>query len=246
MASFSAFGGDLPSIAFIVLHSLEGSVLWSSVSTNCLHVFLPCSFVVLVISSFICCRAGEVGYLDLRSSRALIFSNISAGTGSVLVRCRPEGICRDAAFRMMVRKIFSPFWQFDGSRLLLSLSSISLLYRSQFAFFKLKLVRWGMGLIVWSICKLMRIGRWSEPRFVFVCLLVEVIREADANETSGGDGLALPGTVVCVACVCAVRVRGCEGDGNAGVGSGGGVVAVECVYEWYRSRLCLCFFKVTL
>ena len=29
MASFSAFGGDLPSIAFIVLHSLEGSVLWS-------------------------------------------------------------------------------------------------------------------------------------------------------------------------------------------------------------------------
>ena len=40
MASFSAFGGDLPSIAFIVLHSLEGSVLWSSVSSNCLHVFL--------------------------------------------------------------------------------------------------------------------------------------------------------------------------------------------------------------
>ena len=139
---------------------------------------------------------GEVGSLDLRSSRALIFSNISAGTGSVLIRCRPEGICRDAAFRMMVRKIFSPFWQFDGSRLLLSLSSISLLYRSQFAFLKLKLVRWGMGLIVWSICKLMRIGRWSEPRFVFVCQLVEVIREADANETSGEDGLALPGSLV--------------------------------------------------
>ena len=184
----------MPSIAFIVLHSLEGSVLWSSVSTNCLHVFLRCSFVGLVISSFICCRAGEVGSLDLRSSRALIFSNISAGTGSVLIRCRPEGICRDAAFRIMVRKIFSPFWQFDGIRLLLSLSSISLLYRSQFAFFKLKLVRWGMGLIVWSICKLMRIGRWSEPRFV--CQLVEVIREADANDTSGEDGLALPGSLV--------------------------------------------------
>ena len=40
-------------------------------------------------------------------------------------------------------------------------------------------------LIVWSICKLMRIGRWSEPRFAFVCQLVEVLREADANETSG-------------------------------------------------------------
>ena len=32
MASFSAFGGDLPSIALIVIHRLEGSVLWSSVS----------------------------------------------------------------------------------------------------------------------------------------------------------------------------------------------------------------------
>ena len=70
--------------------------------------------------------------------------------------------------------------------LLLSLSSISLRYRFQFAFFKLKLVRLGMGLIVRSICKLMRIGRWSEPRFV------EVITEADA----GGDGLALPGSLV--------------------------------------------------
>ena len=43
-------------------------------------------------------------------------------------------------------------------------------------------------------------------------------------------------TFVCVACVCAVRVTAmlvwgpeevCEGDGNAGVGSGGGVVAVS-------------------
>ena len=66
-----------------------------------------------------------------------------------------------------------------------SLSSISLLYRSQFAFFMLMLERCCIGLIVTSICKLMRIGRWSEPRFVFVCQLVEVIREADSNETSG-------------------------------------------------------------
>ena len=43
MVSFSAFGGDFPFIALIVLHSLEGSVLWSSVSTNCLRVFIRCS-----------------------------------------------------------------------------------------------------------------------------------------------------------------------------------------------------------
>ena len=137
-----------------------------------------------------------MGSLDLRSSRALILSNISAGTGSVLIRSHPEGICCDAAFRMMVHKILSPFWQFVGSRILLSLSSISLRYRSQFSFFKLKLVRWGIGLIVKSICKLMRVGRWSEPRFVFVCQLVEVIIEAYANETYGEDGLELPGSLV--------------------------------------------------
>ena len=39
----------------------------------------------------------------------------------------------------------------------------------------------------------MRIGRWFRPRFVFVCQLVEVIREADA---SGEDGLALTGNLV--------------------------------------------------
>ena len=41
------------------------------------------------------------------------------------------------------------------------------------------------------ICKLMRIGRWSEPRFVFVCQLVEVIREVDAKTTTMEDGLVL-------------------------------------------------------
>ena len=31
---------------------------------------------------------------------------------------------------------------------------------------------------------------WSEPMFAFVCQLVEVTREVDANETSVEDGLA--------------------------------------------------------
>ena len=78
-----------------------------------------------MISSFISGRTGEVESLDLKSSRALIFSNISVGTGSVLSRCRPEGMWCDSALRIMVRKIFSLFWQLVGSRLLLSLSSIS-------------------------------------------------------------------------------------------------------------------------
>ena len=60
IASFSALGVDLTSIALIVLHSFVGSVFCSNVSTNCLHFCLLCSFVVLVISSFISGRAGEV------------------------------------------------------------------------------------------------------------------------------------------------------------------------------------------
>ena len=92
MASLTTLSGDFPSVAFIVNHSLVGSDLWSSVSTNCHHVCIRCSFVISVISSFICCRAGDVGSLDLRPYRALIFSNISARIGSVLRRCQPEGI----------------------------------------------------------------------------------------------------------------------------------------------------------
>ena len=111
----------------------------------------------------------------------------------MLIQCRPEGIWCDTALRIMARKIFSPFCQSVGSRLLLNLSSISLLYR--FSLFTLMRVRCCIRVIVTSICKLMRIGRWSEPRFVFVCQLVEVIREADANETSGELGLALPGNL---------------------------------------------------
>ena len=149
-----------------------------------------------MISLFISGSAEEVESLDRRSSRVLIFSNISVGTSSVLSRCRPKGMWCNAVLRMMAHKIFSLFWQLVGSRLLLSLSSISLLYRSQFAFFRLMLVRCCIGVIVTSICKLMRIGRWSEPRFFFVYQLVELIREADANETSGVLGLALPGNLV--------------------------------------------------
>ena len=43
----------------------------------------------------------------------------------MLIQCRPEVMWCDAALRIMARKIFSPFWQSVGSRLLLSLSSIS-------------------------------------------------------------------------------------------------------------------------
>ena len=46
-----------------------------------------------------------MGSLDLRLSRALIFSNISTGTGSALRRCHPEGIWCEAAYRMMVCNI---------------------------------------------------------------------------------------------------------------------------------------------
>ena len=42
----------------------------------------------------------------------------------------------------------------------------------------------------------MRIGRWSELRVDSVCQEHEVMRDADANETSGELGSALGGTLV--------------------------------------------------
>ena len=103
-----------------------------------------------MISPFISGRAGEVEPLGLRSSRALIFYSISVGTGSVLSWCRPEGMWCDEALIMMACKIFSPFWQLVGSCLAQRVS-ISLLYQSQFAFFKLMLERCCIGLPVGRI-----------------------------------------------------------------------------------------------
>ena len=183
ISSFSSLGVDLPSIALIVLHSC--------VMIQRLHKLSPllCLFVILVISSFISGRAGEVESLHLRSSRALIFSNISVGTGTGLIRCRPDGmvLCyfKNDLFGSWSEAVFCSACHQSfyciGPRLL---------------FFRLMLERCCIGLIVTSICKLMIIGRWSGPRFVFICQLVEVIREADSNETSGELGLALPGNLV--------------------------------------------------
>ena len=99
-----------------------------------------------------------------------------------LLQSRQDGISRSGViscshnfqyFRCdRYTRCFLPF----GSLLEAVLSSISLRYQSQFSFFKLKLVRLGIGIIVKSTCKQMRIGRWSKPRFVFVCQLVEVIK----------------------------------------------------------------------
>ena len=97
----------------------------------------------------------------------------------------------------MARNIFSPFWQSVSQKpsfaqLVFNLSTVSV----PVCLFRLMLVRCCIGVIVTYICKLMRIGRWSEPRFVFVCQLVEVIRKDTASETSGELGLAFPGNLV--------------------------------------------------
>ena len=86
--------------------------------------------------------------------------------------------------------------QFELPEFVSFLSSISLLYQSRLALFRLILVRCITGPIVNSICKLTRIGGWLEPRFVYVCQLVEVIREEDAYQTSGELGFALFGSLV--------------------------------------------------
>ena len=46
------------------------------------------------------------------------------------------------------------------------------------------------------VCNPMRMGRWSELMIVCVCHSDEVMREADANDTSGELGSVLPGSLV--------------------------------------------------
>ena len=46
------------------------------------------------------------------------------------------------------------------------------------------------------VCNLMRMGRWSELMAVCACHSDEVMREADANDTSVELGSALPGSLV--------------------------------------------------
>ena len=46
------------------------------------------------------------------------------------------------------------------------------------------------------VCNPIRMGRWSELMVVCVCHSDEVMREADANDTSGELGSALQGSLV--------------------------------------------------
>ena len=46
------------------------------------------------------------------------------------------------------------------------------------------------------VCNPIRIGRWSELMAVCVFHSDEVMREADANDTSGKLGSAFPGSIV--------------------------------------------------
>ena len=46
------------------------------------------------------------------------------------------------------------------------------------------------------VCNPIRMGRWSELMVMCVCHLDEVMREADANDTSGELGPAYPGSLV--------------------------------------------------
>ena len=46
------------------------------------------------------------------------------------------------------------------------------------------------------VCNPIRMGRWSELMVVCVCHSDEVMKEADANDTPGELGSALPGSLV--------------------------------------------------
>ena len=82
IASLSAVRFALPSIPLIVLHSLVRSVVWSIFSTKSLNFFRLCSQMRFWKSLFSIGSSDEVRSLFRSSSRLVITSSISAGTGS--------------------------------------------------------------------------------------------------------------------------------------------------------------------
>ena len=107
IASFSAVRFSLPSIPLIVLHNLVISVFWSMFSTTSPHLCRLCSHMRFWMYLFSIGSSDEVGFLLRRSSRLVITSSISAGTGSSWSMYRPVGMWYDAALSEIVRRIFS-------------------------------------------------------------------------------------------------------------------------------------------
>ena len=146
IASFSASRFALPSIPFIVLHSLVRSVFWSMVSTKSLHFFRLCTQMRFWMTLFNIGSSGGVGSLLQRSSRLFITSSSSAGTGSAWSLWRPVGMWCDAALSRTVRKIFSSLWQSVGRERLLRAASTSCLYLSQLTILGSHMFDVGLGL----------------------------------------------------------------------------------------------------
>ena len=132
---FSAMSFALPSIPLIVLHSLVISVLWSKFSTKSLNFCRLCEQMRFWMSLFSLGSSGEVRSLLRRSSRLVITSSISAGTGSSWSLCRLVGMWCDAA----LSRIYEGSSHLFGNLLerLLRVASTSSLYLSQLAFFRL-------------------------------------------------------------------------------------------------------------
>ena len=126
-----------PSIPLIVLHSLVIYVFWSMFSTKSLKCCRLCSQMRFWMSLFSLGSSNEVGSLLRRSSRLVITSRISAGTGFSWRLCHPVCVWCDVALSRIVRRIFSSLWQSVGRERLLRAASTSCLYLSQLAFFRL-------------------------------------------------------------------------------------------------------------
>ena len=129
------------------------------------------------------------GHLVFSSYLIYLLVQVLRGVYSVGMWC-------DAALSIIVRKIFSSLWQSVGRECLLRAASISCLYLSQLAIFRLIYVQRRPGMEVVFICNLMKIGRWSKLSADWVCQEHEVMREVNVNETFGELNSAFGGTLV--------------------------------------------------
>ena len=138
-----------------------------------------------MISSFNCLICGEWGSELLSSSLVLIFSAVAVGTSGMMFLIRPEGIHVAAALLIIFLNAFSPLKILVGCVKLLKLASVISLYFIQSAFLKLMNVLFVLSCCLISVSKVMVIGRWSDPKVIFVFHLVYGRSERLAREISG-------------------------------------------------------------
>ena len=140
-------------------------------------------------------KSGDNGSVRLSSLRWSIFFAVAVGTSGYTSGILPLGMEVLEALFTIFLKTFSPAYILVGSVVLEKSASESCVNLVQLAFLKLIKVLSSLGIGLISDSRVTMMGRWSEPRLIWVSQ--EVYEEEEEGEAGhgdvGGGGLAVGG-----------------------------------------------------